>query len=414
MYQHIHHEFAPIMTCLKDQISAGEKNRTDLEAADTRVREKADTAMELQGKILNVHFLLTLSGLADAYDQYGKIVNIAQKVHLLPHERLDQHNQGVGVLHCMVDCLQDHEKCAQFSRPDSKIKCLWPLNHSDKRSYADHKKIRSVTVVNQQQIRAAGLNVRTRQTTVEQILHSGEDAVAKSDKQLTELIKELANGLGNEVYDTETIAVIEGTRTILDLPALALKLREPGMSCVRQATLDFPEFKNSVINIPVRSLLDVPDNILANQFTEFVKRVKTVTKEYLFEDLKKVDPKEIIKVFLDPNKKLFEGVEFIVQAMAVSCVKHSCESVLESLVSKFENHFDERRNMGEESAAEEFEIAVNGPNLANCDSVVREAMDLHWKGKPWHFVKSSVIEQLNSGSTVLNRMNASSHLPIMN
>ena len=56
-------------------------------------------------------------------------------------------------------------------------------------------------------------------------------------------------------------------------------------------------------------------------------------------------------------------------------VKHSCESVLESFVSRYENHFDVRRNSNEETANQEFEIAVNGPNLANCDSVVSEAMD---------------------------------------
>ena len=103
----------------------------------------------------------------------------------------------------------------------------------------------------------------------------------------------------------------------------------------------------------------------------------------------------------------------IVQAMAVSCVKHSCESVLESLVSKFENHFDERRNMGEDAAIEEFEIAVNGPNLANCDSVIKEAMDSYWRGKRWHFVRTSVLSHMSSDSTVSKRMNVSSHLPFM-
>ena len=67
--------------------------------------------------------------------------------------------------------------------------------------------------------------------------------------------------------------------------------------------------------------------------------------------------------------------------------------------------------MGEDSAADEFEIAVNGPNLANCDSVVREAMGLYWGRKPWHFFKDSIVE---SGDSVLKRLKASSHLPIMN
>ena len=70
--------------------------------------------------------------------------------------------------------------------------------------------------------------------------------------------------------------------------------------------------------------------------------------------------------------------------------------------------------MGGDSAAEEFEIAVNGPNLGNCDSVLREAMGLYWGKKQWHFVKDSVVEKLSGDLTELNRLNASSHLPIMN
>ena len=51
-------------------------------------------------------------------------------------------------------------------------------------------------------------------------------------------------------------------------------------------------------------------------------------------------------------------------------MKHSCESVLESFVSRYENHFDSRRSTDEETSNEEFEIAVNGPSLAHCDGIV--------------------------------------------
>ena len=43
-------------------------------------------------------------------------------------------------------------------------------------------------------------------------------------------------------------------------------------------------------------------------------------------------------------------------------------------MSRFENHFDMRMN--EDTSNEE--IAVNGPNLSNCDAVVGEALDLYW------------------------------------
>ena len=57
----------------------------------------------------------------------------------------------------------------------------------------------------------------------------------------------------------------------------------------------------------------------------------------------------------------------ILQTMTVASFKNSCDSILESLVSKYENRFNIKRNVNEESANEEFEIAVNGPNLAHSD-----------------------------------------------
>ena len=107
-------------------------------------------------------------------------------------------------------------------------------------------------------------------------------------------------------------------------------------------------------------------------------------------------------------------------------MKHSCESVLESFVSRYENHFDSRRSTDEETSNEEFEIAVNGPSLAYCDGIVQEAMDKYWKDKSkdgkvagdWHFYKKSVLEKLSSlenNSVVLTRMmKQKSNLPFMN
>ena len=108
------------------------------------------------------------------------------------------------------------------------------------------------------------------------------------------------------------------------------------------------------------------------------------------------------------------------QAIAVCAVKHSCESVLESFVSRYENHFDSRRNTEEDATNEEFEVAVNGPNLANCGAVVKEAMDDYWssRGGRWHFYRRSGVEKLKAfkgNSEVMNRMmETPNHLPFMN
>lgn len=101
-------------------------------------------------------------------------------------------------------------------------------------------------------------------------------------------------------------------------------------------------------------------------------------------------------------------------AMAVCVVKHSCECILESYVSRYENRFDCTRNTNEVSANEEFEIAVNGPSLAHCDSVVFEAMSNYWaeKGGQWYFFRKAVLEE---DSTVLKRIkNTKNAFPFMN
>jgi hypothetical protein len=77
----------------------------------------------------------------------------------------------------------------------------------------------------------------------------------------------------------------------------------------------------------------------------------------------------------------------------------------------------------EDASTQEFEIAVNGPNLAYCDTVVKEAMDQYWMSKSkdgvneWHFVKTSIIEKLKKyieGSEDLHRMLATeNNLPFM-
>ena len=67
--------------------------------------------------------------------------------------------------------------------------------------------------------------------------------------------------------------------------------------------------------------------------------------------------------------------------MAASSVNYSCESILEYYVSRYENHFNIRRSVDEETANEKNEVTVNGPILAKHDGVVREAMDNYWREK---------------------------------
>ena len=104
------------MNCLQQYILEGERNRNGLEASNRDIRDKADKAMELKGKIFNVEFLLLLAGLSDIYEQFGAVVQVTQMVHLLPHQRYDLYQKAVKRLTAMADCLLDHDLCKNFQK----------------------------------------------------------------------------------------------------------------------------------------------------------------------------------------------------------------------------------------------------------------------------------------------------------
>ena len=194
-------------------------------------------------------------------------------------------------------------------------------------------------------------------------------------------------------------------------------MKKVGGNPILISVTEYPKFKDCIDKVPVDSIKDIPEQELKDQFRKFLEKLKVLTEDIATYELSKMDPKEIIKKFFDPEGKLYKNIEMVMQTITVCAVKHSCESVLESFVSKYENQFDSRRNTEEAATNEEFEIATNGPNISDCDSVVREAMDLYWKGEAWHFFRSSIIEKLKTfkgDSQVMDRMmNVENKFPFM-
>ena len=97
---------------------------------------------------------------------------------------------------------------------------------------------------------------------------------------------------------------------------------------------------------------------------------------------------DIINTFLNTNEMLYEGVEFIMHAISAACVAISVESIVESVVSMYENRQTKFRNLGEDRANHEMQIGCNGTNLAKCDRLLEKTMnsyfETHKQGK-WHF-----------------------------
>ena len=308
--------------------------------------------------------------------------------------------------------IDSKQECKKKPMP----KCLWNNYHSNKLSLKNDSTIQNIPVIDNFGVPAAGLQVITRKSNKDILLKNKENVEEKTDKKLLELTKDISSRLNENVYSKEGEYIINQTRIILDLPKLAIKVKSEGFVVV--ALTEYSNWIEAVRNINIEDLNKVSDDDLKSQFKLYLSRLEIMTRDYSVKDLTDLDSKILIRNFFDPDKKLYLGIEMILHSMAVASIKQSCESILESFVSKYENHFDARRNVDEETANEEFEIAVNGPNLAHSNSIIIEAMDLYWKGKPWHFYRTSSIKRFvnpNGISCVLNRLDSiQNHLPIMN
>ena len=245
-------------------------------------------------------------------------------VTLPPHERLDKYTGAFQRLKNMALC-QDHKNSAQFFSESDQKKCLWPMNHADKKSYKEKKSVRGMDILDQHGVRAAGLSILIRR---QKVVNSKIDAEKSSDAKLLVVVNKLGVGLSDEVFSVEGKKVIEATRVILDLPTLAVKIKETRASPIKVAEVEFTKFAKAVSEISVNSVKGISEKEMKQQFRVFLERLSIMTEKIKEPELSKTDSKELIKQFFDPSNELFKDIEMIMECMVVSAVKHSFESVL--------------------------------------------------------------------------------------
>ena len=117
--------------------------------------------------------------------------------------------------------------------------------------------------------------------------------------------------------------------------------------------------------------MKIQDLEIKENFSKFLKVLETVIEK--IED-KKLDSKSLIKTILG-DEELCCGIELTLHNICTAAAKVSVESVVESLVSRYEGHFDARRELKEEHALDEMEISENVPNLPNADKILLSAMN---------------------------------------
>lgn len=151
------------------------------------------------------------------------------------------------------------------------------------------------------------------------------------------------------------------------------------------------------------------------QYKEFVRRM-----EELNEEVDSLDSTALFSLFLDPQNNLYKGIEAVLAVMANSGLVMGLESVVESWVSVMEHHNNPKRCLSQQRLENELMIAVNGPTVAHCDSVVDEAIDLYWskakrvgeRGGHW-IRKSDNIRSFITSKAVDSLVNEKPEVPFM-
>ena len=85
------------------------------------------------------------------------------------------------------------------------------------------------------------------------------------------------------------------------------------------------------------------------------------------------------KKFLNTQDTLYKDIELVMQIITAASVAISVESVVESIVSTYENRQSKVRTLPEDRANNEMLIGVNGPNLTSADNLLKRALDKYFQ-----------------------------------
>ena len=391
-------DFKPVSKCL-DNIA----NTDDM---GTEAQKRSAEAKAMSRKILSKTFVLQLSGTADLYDKFGHVANLCQVVDDLPYERYDNVMSAVNHFDLMVQCI-DHKQCLELHEDGKVIKCLWPRFH-ECLDTLKHNKFQGVDIKSEHEKKAYYTKLAKKDD--ELALSTKADEITAT--KLENLARRLGSDLKQDSFEESTVECIETIRKVCDLETFAVKVKKFG--AVQTSHIIGEQFLRASRQI-TGTLENIADMEIKENFAKFLKVMEVVTKNMKDTEL---DSKCLIKLLLS-DQNLSCGIELTLQSVVTAAVKISVESVVESLVSRYETHFDKKRQLQETHALEEMEIAENGPHLVHADKILKTAMNKYWAENStdgvWHFChKSSDIRTYSNHSKVVQKfLNAKPKFPFM-
>jgi hypothetical protein len=141
---------------------------------------------------------------------------------------------------------------------------------------------------------------------------------------------------------------------------------------VRVSDQGWRGFKAAAQYFEPEILRRIPEDELRLQYREFNRRLEEFSKK---KGSKTMSSIQILGKFLDPKEKLFMNIEGPLSVLARASVTKGVEAIVESWVSVMENHSNSARGLTDQERLDrEMWVAINGPEVAHCEGIVREAV----------------------------------------
>ena len=305
---------------------------------------------------------------------------VFQKVSTLPHCRYDQFRELIEDYRDMIEQADIRLcPCSTFrniqagdysisdqDKEEAALVCSWPFFHNDIATLKETGKI--VHVIQGKLVSDPLRDTRVGKRKRDAIKLLNEQSIIEMVKKCAaDLVTHLSSRMEEKVYGEEDIKVIKNTRVLLETRSLMQSVESRGASTV--ANLTFDRFLSSAVEVDTDLLLRADKQELRVQYREFLRRLDSLSQ---VPANRKLSDMELLELFLHPdNSQLYENVEAVLSVMARAALLISVESVVESWISVMEHHASQRRTLGEMLLHEEMVIAINGPILVHCDSIVK-------------------------------------------
>ena len=153
-------------------------------------------------------------------------------------------------------------------------KCQWPEFHSAIRSLTNKGEIKGVVVVDEEEVHVGRV---TRGAAAEQqeghgdADHAADTLKHQVSRQLKTLTSKLASGLETDVYQEDDKQRVANTKTICDMRTLRQLVEKDGPTKVEATHTQ--AYIQPIRNLPVKSLNEVPDEVLTTQFSKLLLKL---------------------------------------------------------------------------------------------------------------------------------------------